>query len=66
MQPDWTTTPEACHRARRHNKCGQQLFPPHPRRAEDWEVAAYYKWAAAGVSPERQRDARAPGLLEQL
>ena len=66
MQSDWTTTPEAWHRARRCHKCGRQLFPTHPRSAEDWAVAAYHKWAATGLSPERQRDARAPGLLDQL
>ena len=66
VESDWTTTPEEWERARRCHKCGRQLFPTNARSAEVWAVAAYEKWSSTGITPKSQRDAPAPGLLEQL
>jgi len=66
VESDWTTSPEVWEKSRRCYKYGRQLFFTNARSAEAWAVAAYEKWSATGISPESQRDARAPGLLEQL
>lgn len=66
MESDWTTTKEEWEKSRRCFKCGRQLFPANARTAEDWARSAYQKWLMTGRTPEDQRDARAPGLLNQL
>ena len=61
---DWTTSPEVWEKSRRCRMCGWQLFPPNARSGEVWAATAYEKLSATGISPESQRDARAPGLLD--
>jgi hypothetical protein len=40
------------------------LFPHSAAAAEQWARAAYARWSSEGISPEAQRDRRAPGIME--
>jgi len=40
------------------------LFPHSASAAEEWARAAFARWMTEGVSPEEQRDRRAPGITE--